>query len=126
MKVRNYIKGEFLPGLLQTGFETAPCVDPKWIFIAERDGEPVGILVAAPAHHFVIFLRIIVNPHRSQPMDFWKLLQGTADICRERGYAGYSTWLDPTVETERSLLKLLTAVGGTQFTNPQVACAGRI
>ena len=126
MKVRNYVDGEWLPEVLATGFETAPSADPRWIFIGERDGEPIGIIITAPAHAFVIFLRLIMNTSNAEPMDCWKLLQGTAEICKQRGYPGYTTWLDPTVETERSLLKLLTAVGGTQFTNPQVACAGRM
>ena len=125
VEVRNYCRGEELPERLRTGMETAPGCDPQWIFIAERDSKPVGILVAAPAHIFVIFVRLIMAED-SQPFDLLAFLRRTAEIWKERGYLGYVSWFDPTTELERTFMKIIRMAGGIQLLIPQVVCAGRV
>ena len=125
MNVRCLIPGETLPVELQTGFEKAPGSDHNWIFIAERDEKPVGILVTAPAHLFVIFVRLVMADE-AEAMDLRNLLVGVARICRERNFEGYVTWLDPTRPEENSLIGIIRAHGGQQLTNAQVVCAGRM
>jgi hypothetical protein len=123
--VRNYRRGEELPECLRTGFETAPGVDPTWIFVAERDGHPTALMVCAPAHAMVIMLRL-VSIQDVRWTDIRALMLYARRQIRMRNFAGYCTWIDPTLETERSLMSLIKAAGGTQLMNPQVACAGKV
>lgn len=123
-KIRNLVKGEELPEILRTGFEAAPSTDEKWIFVAERDGKPVGILVAAPAHLTVILLRLIMTKE-AHSLDVRTLLMQAFKTFEQRGYLGYITWLDPSTPVEGALLTVLEAAGGIRMPVTQVLCVGR-
>lgn len=125
MNVRTLRKGESLPEDLKTGIDSFPTSDPNWIFVVERDSMPVGVLVVAPAHAFVIFLRLVMSP-LANPIDIRTLLVDSAAICKERGFTGYVTWLDPNREAEQGLLGILVASGGMSLSSTQVLCAGKI
>lgn len=122
--IRNMKVGEILPVGLQTGFEKGKC-DPEWMFIAERDGVAVALLVTAPAHIAVILLRLISTPE-ADVSDVRSLLVYVVKTIKERGYMGYMTWVDPTQETERTLIGIIKAAGGVQLTTPHVVCAGKV
>ena len=123
--VRNYRKGEKLPERLVTGFESAEKTDCEWIFLAERDEVPVALLVMAPAHGVVILLRLLAT-EQAQQNDVRSLLLGALATARARGYLGYLTWLNPTNQVESALLAIIRLGGGTQITQPQVACGGKL
>jgi hypothetical protein len=120
--IRNIVPGEALPPEFKTGFETGSM--PEWIWLAERDGKVVGMLVAAPAHIVVILLRLISTPE-AHPNDVRTLLIRVMHDIKERGFKAYVTWLDPTREIENSLLEIVELSGGVKFPNQQVMVFGR-
>lgn len=122
MKVRNLIIGEQLPEQLRTGYEGMNCM-PEWIFVAERDGEPVAILVAAPVHIVVLMVRLCSTPEAS-PTDVRALLVHFVKTVKERGYGGYITYLSEASEVERTLSRIITATGGVELEEPQRLCVG--
>jgi len=122
VKIRNLVVGEALPERLCTGYETGQC-DPRWIWVAERDGKPVAILVTAPAHVVVILMRLVATEN-AEPLDVRALLVNAMAAIKERGYAGYVTWVDPTKESEKTLMEIIKTSGGGQWDRPQVACYG--
>jgi hypothetical protein len=126
-EVRNYIPGEWLPERLRTTFESCAGTDPRWIFVILRNEKPVGILVLAPAHAYLIMLRVIMDYESGAEVnDLRTLLKKSAIVCRERGFMGYATWLDPTSVEERQLMGIFLRTGGKQLMNPQVLCCGRL
>lgn len=122
MIVRNFILGEKLPEQLKTGFEMGKC-DPDWIWVVERDGELVGLLVAAPAHVMAILIRL-VNTKNARGSDIRALILGVFREIKKRGYMGYTVWLDPTKEPENRFIGIIRAIGGFQLLNPQIVCCG--
>jgi len=123
LKIRNLVMGEDLPERLRSGYESTSM--PEWIWVAERDGKVTAILVTAPAHILVILMRVC-SIAGANPMDVRALLVNAMAEIRERGYKGYVTWVDPTVETENALMGIIKASGGGQLVNPQVACYGTV
>jgi len=119
--VRNLIPGEALPKELQTGYEQTPM--PEWIWVVERDGKPVGVLVTSPAHLVVILMRLSTTSD-AEGTDARTLLIGAFREMKARGYKGYTTWLDPTREPENAFIRIIRAIGGYQLLCPQVACCG--
>lgn len=122
MIVRNLIPGETLPEELRTGYELGKC-DPNWIWVVERNGEAVALLVAAPAHVIAILIRV-VNTKKCRGTDIRALILGAFRDIKERGYNGYTVWLDPTKEPENRFIAIIRAIGGFQLLNPQVVCCG--
>lgn len=125
MVVRNLKPDDVLPDLLKTGFELAKTCAHEWIWVVERDGKIVCLLVTAPAHVMVILLRLLSTPE-AEGTDVRALLLHTFREIKERGYKGYSTWLDPTKEPENAFIGIIRAIGGVQLMNPQVACCGAL
>lgn len=123
--IRNLILGEELPEMLRTGFESAKQTDPSWIWIAERDGEKVGIFVAAPAHLAVILMRIAFTD-RAHPDDARQMLNAVFDSVKGRGYLGYIVWLNPINRAEKALMSIVKAFGGMQLPELQVVYAGKV
>lgn len=121
MKVRTLERGEVLPAALQTGYEKTE--QPDWIWVVERDGKPVAVLVTSPAHIMVILIRILATPE-AQGADVRSLLLHAFREMRARGYKGYTTWLDPTKAPENAFIRIIRAIGGFQLLNPQVVCCG--
>jgi hypothetical protein len=122
MNIRNMVKGDKLPEELRTGFETGSM--PEWIWVVERDGKIVGLLIAAPAHIVAILLRV-VSTSEAHPNDMRALLIRVMHDIKERGFKGYITWLDPSREIENSLLSIVELSGGVKFPNQQVMVFGR-
>lgn len=121
VKIRNLIPGEPLAGRLKTGYEETPM--PEWIWVAERDGKAVAILITAPAHIMVILLRILSTPE-AEGTDVRALLLHAFAEFKSRGYRGYVTWIDPTASPENAFIGIIEAIGGVKLPNPQVVCCG--
>jgi hypothetical protein len=124
LKIRNLVLGEELPERLRTGYETGQC-DDRWIWVAERDGKPVAILVTAPAHIVVILVRIVATED-ALSTDVGALILKARREVRKRGYKGYVVWVDPTRETESSMIGIIRKTGGFQMPDVQVACGGAL
>jgi len=123
LKIRNLVVGEELPPRLKTGFEATQM--PEWIWIAERDGKPVGSLITAPAHIIIILLRLCMTED-AQPTDVRALLLRAIRESKIRGYKGYLSYLDPELPHEKALMSIIEMSHGFSFKKPQVACFGRL
>lgn len=124
MIVRTLRKGEQLPEGLRTGYEGVKC-DPDWIFLVERDGKPVSVLVAAPVHIVVLLVRLVSSP-QAGVNDVRSLLLYFVQCVKERGYSGYITYLGLHLQQERTLAEIIKATGGTQIEEPQYLCLGTV
>jgi hypothetical protein len=122
LKIRNLVKGEELPSSLAAGFEKGN--QPDWLWVAERDGKIVAILVAAPAHIVAILLRI-ASTDEAEPMDMRVLLVNAIKDIKARGFEGYVTWLNPDTGVEKKLHDIIMAGGGIQLPQPMFFCVGR-
>jgi hypothetical protein len=122
--IRNLKKGEVLTGKLATGYEGGEATDPQWIFVAERDGKPVAVLVTAPAHIVVIFLRLVSDG--AAPTDVRSLLIYALASARERGYSGYITWVDEDDEAGKALMDIVLKADGFSLPNKHIVCGGRV
>ena len=123
MIVRNYIKGEPLPEQLRTGFENGSM--PEWIWVCERDGKIVCLLVAAPAHIVVILLRVL-STLDAKITDMRSLLVHALSDIKERGFSAYITWLNPEKPNENALLNIIKNANGIEMEEEQVLCGGKI
>jgi hypothetical protein len=121
--IRNYVKGEELPEALKTGFETGSM--SEWIWVAERDGNIVAMLIAAPAHVVAILLRVLTTPEAGLN-DLRTLLIRSLNDIKARGFPAYITWLNPERNNEKGLLGIIKASDGVQIDEPQVLCGGKI
>ena len=123
--IRNLVKGEVLPEKLQTGFESGKNVDADWVFIAEREGKPVGILVCAPAHVVVVLMRLVMS-EEADTNDARSLLLHMVKAIKERGYNGYYTIVDPEIRAEATLGRIIEMTGGIRIPKPQFVCVGAV
>jgi hypothetical protein len=121
--VRNLILGEELPKEITTGYEQCQC-DPKWIWICEYNGKPIGILVTAPAHIAVILLRFVMV-EESPAVGAGKLLTDAFKEMAARGYRGYIVWFGEGTQVEGQLLKLVESSGGGVLEKSMSLCYGR-
>ena len=124
MKVRNLILGEPLPDALKTGFESCQC-DPRWIWVVEHDGKLTGLLAVAPAHVFVILLRIVMTEDAGTTDARALLAESVAEIKR-RGYRAYLTWVNPENRAEAQLMSIVERSGGMAMSEKQVLCWGKV
>lgn len=122
MNVRNLILGEELPPELVTGYEKGQC-DPDWIWVADYNGKPVGILVTAPAHIAVILLRLVMAEGAPPTAAGALLAQAFAEM-KARGYSGYIIWLGETQSVEKQLLRMVEATGGGVLEHSMSLCYG--
>ena len=120
-KVRTLRDSELMPEGFATGFEKMP-VMREWCWIAEEDGKPVGILIAAPCHGIVYLMRLCTKDGHSA--DVFLLLRHFFADTRARGFMGYMLHVDPTRPVESKLIGLCRKAGAIQVTVPQVALVG--
>jgi hypothetical protein len=125
MEVRNLKLDDVVPDELKLGFENAPQTAYEWIWVVERDGKIVAMLVTAPAHLVVILLRIKAT-REAEGLDVRALMIHAFRAFKTRGYKGYLTWLDPTKAPENAFIGIIRAMEGTQLLDPQVACCGKL
>jgi len=126
VKIRNYVKGEPLPAVLCNGYESGKNVMADWIWVVVLNARKItAILVTSPAHIMVLFIRLL-STEDAEINDVRTLLSHAVSEMKKRGYNGYFTWLDPTKEMDQRLMGIFRSSGGTQFTQPQVLCAGRV
>jgi hypothetical protein len=110
--------GEFLPApLLQLD---VPAPNPEWVWVVTPPNSslPFAIIVGAPAHGFLILLRVIsVSPLPPQaPRNWFKpALMTVLDNSRRRGCLGMITLLSDKSEQEQKLARLVLKMGGDLF-----------
>ena len=122
IQVRTLREGEQMPQHLGTGFEAMP-IDPNWAWVAESDGEIVGILLAGSCHGLIYLMRVCVQKGAS-PMAVRMLLEKTRRDCAARGFKGFFFHINPTMPVDRKLQRTCRKFGGIQLTVPQVILVG--
>jgi hypothetical protein len=122
MIVRTLRDDEPMPQHLRTGFE-AMQVDRQWAWVAEKDGQIIGILLAGSCHGLIYLMRLCVKKG-SSPMVVRALIEKTRQDCSARGFKGYFFHLDPTVD--QKLLRACRKYGGLQLQTPQVILVGSL
>jgi hypothetical protein len=120
--IRTMRKGEALPPELKTGYERGNSM-PEWIFLAEEDGQPTAILVAAPAHIVVVLMRVVATP-KAKVTALRSLLLYFLETIRERGYNGYFVMINPEIQQEAALGRIVEATGGVKIPEPHYFCVG--
>jgi len=120
--IRNLTNNDELPESLKAGFEKGEM--KNWIWVAEREGKIVAILIAAPAHIVAILLRL-ASTDDAEPMDVRILLVNAVSEIKARGFEGYVTWLSPESGVEKKLYDIIMAGGGIQLPQPMFFCVGR-
>ena len=111
-----------MPQHLATGFE-AMQIDREWVWIAESDGQIVGILLAGACHGLIYLMRVCTQKG-CNPMVVRNLIEKTRQDCAARGFKGYFFHLDPTMD--QKLLRACRKYGGMQLTTPQVIVVGSL
>lgn len=124
IQVRTLREGEPFPQHLGTGFETMPVMN-SFVWVAERDERIIGILMAAPCHGLIFIVRIRVE-EGSNPAVVHLLFRHCMKDCKEMGFIGYFSYIDPQRESEAAMISICTRAGGIQVTKLQVPLVGSI
>jgi hypothetical protein len=123
MDVRTLKPGEALPAGMNTGYESMP-IETNWVWVAEEDGKPVGVLMAAGCHGMVYIMRLCI-PKKSRIAAFL-LLRACLRDSQSRGFQGFFFHIDPTMETDRHIMLLCRKAGAKQLMVPQVLMVGSV
>lgn len=122
--VRTLREDESFPQHLGTGFEHMP-VMKSFCWVAEHEGRIVGMLMGAPCHGLVYIVRVRIE-QAAPAMTALLLFRNSLRDCKQMGFVGYFTHVDPTRENERALIPICRKAKGLQFVMPQVPLAGPI
>lgn len=113
-----------MPQHLGTGYEQMPVIN-DFVWIAEQTGKVIGILMAAPCHGVLFLVRARVEkdaPKITISLLFRKCMRDAVD----RGFKGFFTFIDPTIETERRFIPICQLAGGIQIPTLQIALVGKL
>jgi hypothetical protein len=123
IRVRNLREGEAMPEGFHTGYEHMP-VMRDWVWLAEGE-ETLAILLAAPCHGLVYFMRLCVKKGAGRATATI-LIRACMKECDRRGFKGYFFHVSGASQVERSLIPIVRKAGGVQITQPQMMLAGPI
>lgn len=122
--VRTLGPKEAMPQHLDTGFERMEVMN-EFVWIAEQAGKIIGILMAAPCHGLIFFVRL--RTEKGAPaMAVHLLFRKCINDCKQRGFKGYFVYVDPNIEAERRLIPICRRAGGIQMTSVQVGLVGNL
>jgi hypothetical protein len=124
IRVRTLKPNEAMPQHLGTGFEQMVVMN-DFVWVAEKGGKIIGILMAAPCHGVIFFVRLRTEKD-APPMAVTLLFRKCVRDCQERGFKGYFTYVDPSIEAERKFIPICRKAGGAQITSLQVGLVGRL
>ena len=124
IEVSNLQPEEEFPSFMDAWMK-GPATMRDWVWIAIANGETVGLLIAAPCHGLVYLARFQTAPNAPASTMLHLLRRCFAD-CRQRGYSGYFSQVNPTLATERKIIGLVRANGGMQMIDPMVMVAGKL
>lgn len=122
--VRTLRPKEGMPQHMNTGFEQLPVMN-EFVWVAEKEGKVIGMLMASPCHGLIFFVRLRTEkkaPAMTVPLLFRKCVKD----CLERGFLGYFTFVDPSLDAERRFIPICHRAGGTQITSLQVGLVGKL
>jgi len=113
-----------MPEGFSTGYENMP-LQTDWVWVAEKDGKPEGVLMVAPCHGLIYMMRLCAKKEAS-PMVAVCLLRACMRESKRRGFTGFFTHIDPTKEMDRRILRTCRKSGCIQMLMPQVMLVGSI
>ena len=122
-KIRTLREGEAMPQHLDTGFESLPVMN-SFVWVAENKGRIVGILMAAPCHGLIFLARLRIEG--GNPSAAHLLFRHCMRDCKDMGFVGYFSYIDPQRESEAAMIPICTRAGGIQVTVLQVPLVGSI
>ena len=93
-----------MPEGFSTGYENMP-LQTDWVWVAEKDGKPEGVLMVAPCHGLIYMMRLCAKEDAS-PMVAVCLLRACMRESKRRGFRGFFTHIDPTKEMDRRISDL--------------------
>jgi len=123
ISVRTLREGESIPQGFSTGYEAMPIM-ADWCWVAEN-GEPQGVLLAAPCHGLVYMMRVCTK-EGANPATAAILIRACMKDCERRGFKGYFFHVSGITQVERDLIPVVRKAGGVQITLPQMMLVGSI
>lgn len=120
--VRTLRKGEPMPEHIGEPFLKIASIDPDWIWVAEYEGEVIGIIIAAYCHGFALVLRVKMEPDAPRPALLILLRRFFSDL-RKRGLVGYVSWFEDKSYDEQTLRRISESLGGIVQSRPSVIVA---
>ena len=125
IEVRTLLASDQFPEGFNTGYENMP-VMKSWVWVAEQDGEPAGVLLAAPMHGLIYLMRVCVH-EQAPPETTFRLLRACMRDSLARGFKGFFLHVDPTgTEAQRKLIPLVKRANGVQMMIPQIMLVGSL
>lgn len=124
VRVRTLAPGEAMPQHLSTGFEHMAVMN-DFVWVAEKDKKIVGILLAAPCHGLIFFVRVRTvedAPHVTAHLLFRNCVRDSL----ARGFQGFFTYIDPSLKAERHFISIVLRAGGIKIESPQVGLVGNL
>lgn len=115
---RQLYPGEVIPSWLNTGFERAR-LNSAWIWCIGEFNRARVVLIGAPAHNMVIFLRLCAKPGIASS-DLLKVLRWALKDCHRRGHEVYMVGIDNNDPAAAALISIITRAGGRIFAQQTV------
>ena len=115
IRVRNYIRGEFLPApLLNHGM---PMLDPEWTWCVtpESSDLPFALVACSYAGGWLVIWRLLsVQPLPGHVVRHWFLeaLPKVFENAREKGCVGVLSMFSDAQPVEQRLARLMVRIGG--------------
>lgn len=122
--VRTLKVNEAMPKHLGSGFEQMQ-VMKGYVWVAEKNGKIVGLLMATPCHGLIFVVRLRVEK-TAPPMTVWLLFRKCVRDCKERGFEWYFTYLDTNLDAERKLAAICQKTGGMRMMSMPIGIVGRL
>ena len=113
-----------MPEGFYTGFEKMP-LQEDWVWVAERDGAPQGVLMAAPCHGLIYMMRLCVK-EGAPAITAFRLLRACMRDTKARGFKGFFMHIDPTSEKDIKVWPACKKSGALALPLPQQMIVGSI
>src|ERR1700693_3133010 len=120
---RTLKEDESIPEGFATGHEQMPIMR-DWVWVAEN-GEPLGVLLAAPCHGLGYMMRVCVKEN-ANPATATILIRACMTECEKRGFRGHFFHVSTLPQAERVLIPIRRKASGVQVPLPQVVIVGPI
>ena len=83
---------------------------PDWCWLVERHGQPLAMLLAAPAQNIAYLMRLAASANAPKASLVYLFRAALADMA-SRGYSAYLVHLDPDDPAGASLLRIARRAG---------------
>lgn len=98
--------------------------DPRYTWVAIRDAEIVGVLIAGELQRMLLLIRIAATPS-APPTTSMLLLRRAFSDARRRGLLGYLTFLSDSAAAEVKLMRIVQRGHGSLLPSSGVWAYGK-